>query len=98
VWFVGLPGVMRSIWICHLVCGSESLQMARSSTKNLSVSYGADRATEQVHRGNIMVAATTSTPPSVHFSTEADELYTVLMVTPDGVRGEGGEVFAHWIV
>jgi hypothetical protein len=72
--------------------------MSRSTTKNLTVSYGADLASEQVHRGNIMAAGTAAEPPTLAFSSEADELYTVMMVSPDGSRGEGTEVFAHWIV
>lgn len=72
--------------------------MSASAAKNLNVSYGPDLATDNVHRGNILAAAQTSEPPRLNFSVGNGELYTVLMVSPDGLRGNGSEVLAHWVL
>ena len=69
-----------------------------ASAKNLTVSYGPDLATETVHRGNILAAAQTAEPPALDFSVGEGELYTVMMVSPDGVRGNESECFAHWVM
>ena len=69
-----------------------------ASAKNLTVSYGPDLATDTVHRGNILAAAQTAEPPALDFSVGDGELYTVLMVSPDGVRGNESECFAHWVM
>jgi large subunit ribosomal protein L38 len=53
-----------------------------------------------VHRGNVLAAAATAAPPTVWFDTseDPDDLYTLMMVSPDGIDGADDEVFVHWMV